>query len=601
MQLTLGSLFDGIGGFPLAGSRHEFMPVWASEIEPWPIKATEEHFPDMKHLGDITKVHGAKIEPVDVITFGSPCTRLSVAGKHDGFDITFKCTGKKDSPHEPYNNTIRATDKYQYIYNDICPICGEKLSETNESALFFHAIRIIREMRDATNGIYPRFIVWENVPGAFSSNQGADFRSVLEEIAETKVSMPPSGKWATAGMVRTKQVDIAWRVLDAQYWGVPQRRRRIFIVADLGGQCASEILFKPQGMPGNIKESRKTRQKTTRAIRGSIKTAIPINTQITARYNKLNKRPSKEVIFTQEVTCTGTDGPAYMLHKNPNTLVKPKPINATPEGISGTVSSKWAKGTGGPAGDEHYNLVITPDVAQCITTRIGCRYDAETETLIPVSTFDPYNNNLSEKCTSLGTNCGMSTGRSIVLRETTGTLRANAGAPKHESDWESLVLEKTDLIIEPRSQDGVCRIHTNGIVPTLNTAQGGQRQPCILTNISEDKNGTQSDEVNKSFTLNTTVTAIDCRNFYENEEISGTLQTKNSGGYSLNYQNPIRINYAVRRLTPLECLRLQGFPDDWLDIEGMSDTAKYQAVGNSIAIPVVEYIMSQIRAYADQK
>lgn len=155
----LGSLFDGIAGFPLAAVRHGLMPVWASEIEPFPIAVSSKHFPDMKHLGDITKINGAEIEPVDVITFGSPCQDLSVAGKRAGLD-------------------------------------GAR------SGLFLEAIRIIREMREATNDKYPQFIVWENVPGAFSSNGGHDFQAVLSEISNTEIPMPDSGGWANAGMVR---------------------------------------------------------------------------------------------------------------------------------------------------------------------------------------------------------------------------------------------------------------------------------------------------------------------------------------------------------------------------------------------------------------
>lgn len=210
--MTLGSLFDGIGGFPLAASRYNIKALWASEIEPWPIKVTQHHFPGMVHLGDLTKIDGAEIAPVDVITFGSPCQDLSVAGKRAGLE-------------------------------------GER------SGLFMEAVRIIREMKEATYGVYPRFAVWENVPGAFSSHQGQDFRAVLEEIAEAEIPMPDSGKWATAGMVRTATADIAWRVLDAQYWGVPQRRRRIFLVADFGGHRAAEVLFIEQGNDWNFKES----------------------------------------------------------------------------------------------------------------------------------------------------------------------------------------------------------------------------------------------------------------------------------------------------------------------------------------------------------
>ena len=262
MEKTLGSLFDGIGGFPLAASRHGIKTIWASEIEPFPIKVTKIRLPDMQHLGDITKIDGAELGSVDIVTFGSPCTRLSVAGKHDGFDMLFRCTANGETePH--YTDKIRATDKYQYIYKTVCPVCGKQLIETNESALFFHAIRIIREMRskNETNAIIqPRFAVWENVPGAFSSNKGEDFRAVLEETARVAdetviIPEPPKGKWSTVGAIMGNGYSVAWRILDAQYWGVPQRRRRIFLVADFGGQSAPEILFKRQGNIWNFKES----------------------------------------------------------------------------------------------------------------------------------------------------------------------------------------------------------------------------------------------------------------------------------------------------------------------------------------------------------
>ena len=161
-MIKLGSLFDGSGGFPLAGTLHGIVPVWASEIEPYPMRVTALRFPNMKQLGDVTKINGAEIEPVDIITFGSPCQDLSVAGLQKGI-------------HE-----------------------GER------SNLFFEAIRIIKEMRNATANVYPRFGVWENVPGAFSSNKGEDFRAVIEAFASVcedgvAVPQPPNGKRNHAG------------------------------------------------------------------------------------------------------------------------------------------------------------------------------------------------------------------------------------------------------------------------------------------------------------------------------------------------------------------------------------------------------------------
>ena len=219
-MLKLGSLFDGSGGFPLAGALCGIEPVWASEIEPYPIAVTKTRFPHMKHLGDISKVNGAEVEPVDIITFGSPCQDLSVAGKRAG---------------------LKHADN------------GDE--ETTRSGLFMEAVRIIKEMREKTNGEYPRYAVWENVPGAFSSNKGEDFKVVLEELVKItapSAAMPdvPKFGWPYADSYCGDGWSLAYRVLDAQYWGVPQRRRRIYLVADFGGQRAREILFEREGLRG---------------------------------------------------------------------------------------------------------------------------------------------------------------------------------------------------------------------------------------------------------------------------------------------------------------------------------------------------------------
>ncbi|MBO5664739.1 MAG: DNA cytosine methyltransferase [Bacteroidaceae bacterium] len=209
-------MFSGSGGFELAGMLSGIEPVWASEIEPFPIRVTTKRFPQMKHYGDVSQINGAEVDPVDIITFGSPCQDMSVAGKRAGLD-------------------------------------GAR------SGLFYQATRIIREMRDATNGRYPRWAVWENVPGAFSSNKGEDFRAVLEELisvaefgrgGSSAVVIPKPDRWDNAGCVMGNGFSIAWRVLDAQYWGVPQRRKRIFLVADFTGERAGNVLFKSEGVSG---------------------------------------------------------------------------------------------------------------------------------------------------------------------------------------------------------------------------------------------------------------------------------------------------------------------------------------------------------------
>ena len=209
-SLTLGSLFDGSGGFPLGGVLAGITPIWASEIEPFPIRVTTVRFPNMKHYGDISTLSGAELEPVDIITFGSPCQDMSVAGKRDGLG-------------------------------------------GSRSSLFYEAIRIINEMREATNGKYPRYIVWENVPGAFSSNKGEDFKAVLTEICKIKdrqVSVPKPSKWENAGRIMGDSYSVAWRLFDAQYWGVPQRRQRIYLGADFDGWSAGKILFESEGLSG---------------------------------------------------------------------------------------------------------------------------------------------------------------------------------------------------------------------------------------------------------------------------------------------------------------------------------------------------------------
>lgn len=210
-MLTLGSLFDGIGTWQLSARHNGIKPLWSCEIDPYPSAVSHYHSPETKQYGDIKEIHGDSIEPVGIICAGSPCQSLSLAGNRKGFN--------------------------------------------GESGLFLEATRVFHEMRNATHGKYPRFFVWENVTGALSSTHGNDFRAVLEEIGQSRVPMPR--KWATCGMARLPLCDIAWRVLDAQYWGVPQRRRRIFLVADFAttGRRAAEILLVEKRLSGDSQES----------------------------------------------------------------------------------------------------------------------------------------------------------------------------------------------------------------------------------------------------------------------------------------------------------------------------------------------------------
>lgn len=238
-ELTLGSLFDGSGGFPLAAIFCGIKHIWASEVEPFPIRVTQKNLPQVKHLGDIKDIDGSLIEPADIISFGSPCQDLSIAGKRAGLE------GKK-------------------------------------SNLFYEAIRVIKEMRCKSNGKYPRYLLWENVPGAFSSNKGEDFRCVLEEITRikdstVKLSRPP--RWHSAGEILGDNFSLAWRVLDSKYFGVPQRRRRIFLVADLDGGSSREILFEQKSLSGDTSEGCEKGKRNTRAIKESFNKTICLNDQ----------------------------------------------------------------------------------------------------------------------------------------------------------------------------------------------------------------------------------------------------------------------------------------------------------------------------------
>lgn len=256
--MKLGSLFDGSGTAPLAAAMCGIEPAWASEIEPYPIRVTQARFPNMLNLGDITKINGAEVEPVDIICGGSPCQDLSVAGKQKG------------------------------------------LQDGERSHLFYEMTRIIKEMREATDGTYPKYIIWENVPGAFSSNNGRDFHAVLQafaEIADPNVYVPEpprKGKtdrlaWRYAGSIVGDGWSIAWRTVDAQYWGVPQRRRRIYLVASYGGvsgedcgidsvadfadERAGEVLFEREGLSGHPEPSGTARKNAAedagRSVEGS--------------------------------------------------------------------------------------------------------------------------------------------------------------------------------------------------------------------------------------------------------------------------------------------------------------------------------------------
>lgn len=425
-KLTEGSLFAGIMGFALGAKNAGIKSRWASEIDKFAIQVAQAHFPEVTQIGDVTKVDGAKIEPVDILTFGSPCQDLSVAN------------------------------------------AGREGLEGSRSALFFEAVRIIREMREETNGRYPRIAVWENVPGALSSHKGEDFRQVIESLVrvvepQAVVPTPRSGRWANSGMVRGRGWSLAWRILDAQYFGVPQRRRRIFVVVDFGHERADEILLEREGVCGDSATGGKTQTDASPASRSGATCSA-------------DGRVSGTLLGSAAGLARAA-GCASELD-----FLVPDTVNALTRGFGkggaddNAAQAGWHKPTGDPL-----DTPAPGDKAACITTRTGGRYDADTETLEPTS--------------------------------------------------------------------------PSGELPAVD---------------------------------------CDCRNLRETS-LSGTLQAKESGSYSLNYTNPVRVYNRVRRLTPRECERLQGFPDDWTAFG--SDTSRYKACGNAVAVPVVTWIMRRISAY----
>lgn len=386
----------------------------------------------MKHLGDITRIDGGAIAPVDVITGGSPCQDLSVAGKRAG-------------------------------------LAGER------SGLYMEQIRIIREMRNADilrgrtgQLIRPRFMVWENVPGAFSSNRGEDFRAVLEEAARTAdpnavVPGPPAGRWPASGAVLGDGWSLAWRVLDAQFWGVPQRRRRIALVADFGGRAAPEILFIRKGVFGDI-----------------------------------DAGPA-----AGEASSAGAGGGAY------------------------------------------------PTVARSLTAR----HDGS-------------------PCVDRGPN--------IIVQAAgfSGGQGAKSGGIGYAEE----------------------------LSPTLKAAaSGSNRSPCVFENHGQDSRLTGPLEVaptvaQKFGTGGNNTPLVMATGQGGAEILHGLASTLNC-----NHEQPIISTQTVRRLTPLECERLQGFPDGWTDIgqwvdskgklhRESSDSARYKALGNSIALPPWRWVLLRITA-----
>ena len=596
-QLTLGSLFDGIGGFPYAASFYGIRPLWASEIIPECISVTQKHFPEMEHVGDITKVYGGTLPPVDIITFGSPCQDLSVAsGKRLG-------------------------------------LAGER------SGLFLEAVRIIREMQEATNGEYPKFALWENVPGALSSSSRRDFKAVLEAFTDAEVPMPGSGRWANAGMVRGRGADLAWCVYDAQYFGTAQRRRRIFLIADFRGQRSGEILFVPKSLSGYFAAGGTPRQGPAAYAQSGAGTAgagdvIPaISMRIRCGCEGGGKGPLLQ-IEKSGTLATGNDQYLFAPKDAVEILNDQGGDSLCVEkgGVSPTLRSQT-----------HGNLPITAYAIQGsmiggedsphAVTNSGCTAQFPPDAMVGI------NGNLAGTLLAsyykgTGMRCGRerdvvlcaSSGQSHaeILRELSPTLNCASEQPYVVRPGDTG--QEQPIVTHPQIAGTLC---ASGAGLSRPAGQGNELDFCVMSAGFKHKAGSQSGSI--GFQEETAPTlmagqqsavmkasliggeavikgqtaAVDCRNLRETDEVSGTLLAKAvSGGYSLNYQNPVRTGLCVRRLTPTEAERLQGYPDGWTeagaDGSPISDTKRYQMLGNSIAVPCVAYIMQGITDAVNQ-
>ena len=636
-KLTLGSLFDGSGGFPLGGLLSGITPVWASEIEPFPIRVTTKRLPFMKHYGDVSRMDGAEVEPVDIITFGSPCQDMSIAGKRAGLD-------------------------------------------GSRSNLFYEAIRIVKEMRCATDGKYPRYIVWENVPGAFSSNKGADFQSVLEEVCSVKgyeIHTPRPEGWPTAGEIVADDFSLAWRVFDAQYWGVPQRRKRIYLVADLAGGSAGKILFESEGVSGYTSQGFRPWQGTAGTFeegagasgcvclndQGGSRLDVTEDVAATLRAENHGHPPcvmgaagfctehsaqARGIGYEEETSPTLRAGtvPAAVYENHSQDTRYTGPLETAP-----TVMSTY--GTGGN------NQPFVVETPKTLKIRSGCEgggkgaliQDNKSATLgcnndqtvfVPfVKGTRPHSPDeepqwkASDVANTLNT-CDVGETRCNELAvKVYGICSKDSNAMKSENPKSGFYEAETSRCLD-----------ANGGNPTCN--QGGMAVVALQGSMigRAEKNGPQGSGVNEdvSFTLD----AAD-RHAVAYCMTTGTytqmLKEQSPTLMARDYKDPPVVNetepeYIVRRLTPTECARLQGFPDWWCtgletdepseeEIEFWtevfeihrsvmgkssrpksrnqiikwlknphSDSAEYKMWGNGVALPNVYFVLSGIVYYS---
>lgn len=491
-ELTMGSLFSGSGGFELASAIFGIEPRWASEIEPLPMLITKKNFPEMPHHGDIRYMNGGKVEAVTVIAGGSPCQDMSVAGQRAGLD-------------------------------------------GSRSNLFHEQIRIIKEMREhdrkaGRTGKYirPRFMVWENVPGAFSSNKGKDFQAVLQAIVSVTddtaaVPLPPKGKWQSAGCIMGDHFSIAWRVLDAQYWGVPQRRKRIYLVADFGGNTAPKILFEREGLSGNFAESREAWQRTA----GDIKTGThKAGTENVECYDISDRRrvADKSEVSPTLTTKMGTGG------NNVPIVIETHAQDArwgiSEDNIVQTLASNMGTGGGNvpmimneARSVDLRNQRLGDDKAE---TLHGCGHGSSVATVIEPTAF-----HITQDPTAFE-------GKSPCLTQ---------GNPKTGQATIGVAIPIADKAT--RYKGGGNTRNNDGSANGLGVGEPGAPANTL----------TAADRHAVAY-------AMQAFGQYKESEIASAIKACD---FKDSTDPIVELEYIIRRLTPLECCRLQGFPDDWTE------------------------------------
>ena len=507
--LTLGSLFDGSGTFPMMAMLSGIVPVWKSEIEPFPIAVTEKRLPFIKHLGDINSVNGAEIEPVDIITFGSPCTDLSVAGKRQGLNA-------------------------------------------ERSGLFFQAIRIIKEMRGATNGKYPRFAVWENVTGAFSSNGGEDFRCVLEEFCKIKdadLSVPKPEKWTKAGEIMGENFSVAYRTFDAQYWGVPQRRMRVYLVADFEGGCASKILFESEGMSGYSAESFRAWQETAQS------------------FGNCSEETGSGLMFenhSQDTRYTGPLNVAQTVSATYGTGGNNQPFVVESSVVPATLKIRCGHGNSGRGALIQKNKSAT----------LSCNND---QTLFVPKAYGicgKYSNSMLSNNPNSGfyeadTSRTIDTSNQSPCKNQGGmvVVEGNGSRPSHHGDGykESETMYTLNCVETHAISYGIGRPAMNqGYNARFSFQVEEEKSPTI---VASGAGGIAHPKYSTSKNSHHTVA--------EKEKANTLVASDYKDPPVVNDSTP-EIEYIVRRLTPQECALLQGMPTWWCDDIGIENPTEEQ-------------------------